>query len=129
MAKVEARPPRANAYTCDDAPSVCCSGKAGVSHPVGTHKRMHDKTKAKLKGILTTPGAAFTYPIVRDKGVEAHNETFLNDQGKPLCKPDCLKAQIDAHMQERGTGAEIKVRRQDGATRAKYPKIKSTKKG
>ena len=113
-----------HAYTEENGPSVCCSGKKGVSNPIGTHKQMHDRTKRKLRAILKK-GQKVDYATARSKSCEAHNETFRDDKGKPLCSKDCLEAQIDAHMANTGTGAQIKPRQVDGATRAKFDKYKT----
>ena len=115
-----------DAYTEENAPCVCCSGKKGVSNPIGTHKQMHDRTKKKLKGMLVK-GETLTYEKARKASAEAHNETFKDDKGKPLCSAACLEAQIDAHMENTGTGATIKVRQKDGATKADYSKYKKGK--
>jgi hypothetical protein len=115
-----------NAYTVENAPCVCCTGKKGVSNPIGTHKQMHDRTKKKLKAILTQ-GKKLTYPAARKAAAEAHNETFKDDKGKPLCNPKCIEKQIDAHMNCTGTGADVRVRQKDGATDADYSKYKKGK--
>jgi hypothetical protein len=115
-----------SAYTLEGAPCVCCSGRKGVSNPIGTHKRMHDLTKKKLKAILTK-GGTLTADSVKAKIAEAHAETFKDDDGKPLCNPACIEAQIEVHMQKAGTGAEIKPLQKDGATAAKYDKYKTGK--
>lgn len=115
------------AYTLKNAPCVCTSGKKGVSTPIGTHKKMHDRTKAKYKEILEA-GKTLTYADARDKAIEAHRETFQNDEGKP-CSKKCLAAQIDAHMEDCGTGSEIKVHQKDGATNADYSRHKKNRGG
>jgi Domain of unknown function (DUF4150)/GHH signature containing HNH/Endo VII superfamily nuclease toxin 2 len=113
-----------NAYTEKNGPSVCCSGKPGVSKPIGTHKQMHDRTKRKMRAILMK-GKHVDYETARSESCDAHNETFKDDKGKPLCSKECLEAQIDAHMTKTGTGGEIKVRQVDGATRKKFDKYKT----
>lgn len=111
------------AYTEEGAPCVCCSGKKGVKNPIGTHKKMHDKTKKKYKAIMMN-GDKLTYEDARDKAAEAHQETFRED-GKPQCSKECIAAQIDAYMDKTGTGAAIKVNQKDGATRANYEKYQN----
>lgn len=115
-----------NAYTEENAPCVCCSGKKGVKNPIGTHKKMHDLTKKKLKAILVA-GKTLTYEQARSAAAEAHEETFRGKDGKPQCSKECIEAQVDAHMKKTGTGSEIKVNQVDGATSAKYEKYKTGK--
>lgn len=116
-----------NAYTEQGAPCVCCTGKKGVKNPIGTHKKMHDRTKKKLKAILTA-GQTLTYEDAVSKSAEAHEETFRGEDGKPQCQKACIEAQIDAYMSKTKSGETIKVRQVDGATNAKYDKYKTGKK-
>jgi hypothetical protein len=112
------------AYTLENAPCVCCSGKKGVSTPIGTHKIMHNKTKEKIQDILMK-GDTLSFSEAKNAAIQAHNETFLNENGEPQCSPGCLDAQIDSHMKITGTGKEVKVHQKDGATNAKYDKYKA----
>lgn len=113
-----------DAYTLENAPCVCCSGKKGVSTPIGTHKKMHDLTKKKYRAVLMK-GQKLTYEDARSKAAEAHNETFVGEDGKPLCSKDCIEAQIDAHVARTGTGAEVRVLQKDGATNKKFTRPKA----
>jgi hypothetical protein len=113
----------AKAYTLENGPCVCCSGKKGTSTPIGTHKKMHDLTKEKLQGVLKA-GEKLNYDQARGAAAEAHQETFRGEDGKPQCSKECIEAQIDAHMEKTGTGGEVKVLQKDGATSASYEKYK-----
>ena len=117
-----------NAYTLDNAPCVCCSGKKGTSKVIGSHKKMHDKTKKKYREILEA-GKTLTYEDARSKAAEAHTETFKDKDGKPQCSKECIEAQIDNHMKKTGTGGPIKVNQKDGATRKNFERYKKRKKG
>lgn len=112
-----------NAYTLDNAPCVCCTGKKGTSKVIGTHKKMHDKTKKKYREILEA-GKELTYEDAKSKAAEAHTETFKDKDGNPQCSKECIEEQIDRHMTRTGTGAKIKVNQKDGATRANFDKYK-----
>ncbi len=122
MAGLRKSGPRA--YTLDKALCVCTSGKKGVSTPIGSHKKMHDKTKKKLQKILMT-GEELTLEKSIAQSAKAHNETFRSSDGKPQCRQGCIEAQLNDHFTKCGTGSEVKVRQKDGATNACYEKYKS----
>jgi hypothetical protein len=113
-----------NAYTLKNAPCVCCSGKKGSSKVMGTHKKMHDITKAKYQEILEA-GETLTYEDARDRAAQAHSETFKDENGKPQCRKGCIAAQIDAHMNKCSTGGPVKVLQKDGATSKSYKKYRA----
>ena len=115
--------PGLKSYTLENAPCVCCTGKKGSSKVMGTHKKMHDKTKAKYQSVLKA-GKELTYDDAKSKAAEAHTETFKGKDGKPQCSKECIEAQIDAHMKKTGTGGPVKVLQKDGATKADYGKYK-----
>jgi hypothetical protein len=111
-------------YTLDKALCVCCSGKEGVSTPIGTHRTMHDKTKAKLQKKLMS-GEQIDLPDAISQSAKAHSETFRDAKGSPRCRQQCIEAQLNDHFTKCGTGSEVKVRQKDGATSANYDKYRA----
>lgn len=112
-----------NAYTLEGAPCVCCSGKKGTSKVIGSHKKMHDKTKSKYRAILMA-GNTLTYEDAKSKAAEAHTETFKGKDGNPQCSKKCIEEQIDRHMKKTGTGGPIRVNQKDGATVKDFSKYR-----
>jgi hypothetical protein len=98
--------------------------KKSVSTPIGSHKKLHDITKAKLQKILIA-GEELTLENAVAQSAKAHNETFRKSNGKPQCRQKCIEAQLNDHFKKRGTGAKIKVRRQDGATTSNYDRYRT----
>ncbi len=117
------------AYTENNALCVCTSGKRDkdgnkIKTPIGSHKKMHDKTKAKLQAILMA-GKELTLEDSIKSSAKAHSETFRKSDGSPQCRQNCIESQLKNQFKQCGTGAEVKVRQQDGATSAKYDKYRT----
>jgi Toxin PAAR-like domain/GHH signature containing HNH/Endo VII superfamily nuclease toxin 2 len=117
------------AYTEKKALCVCTSGKRDengnkIKTPIGSHKKMHDKTKAKLQAILMA-GKELTLEDSIKSSAKAHNETFRKSDGSPQCRQKCIESQLKNQFKQCGTGSEVKVRQQDGATCAKYDKYRA----
>ena len=101
-------------YTVNGGACVCVTGASSNS---GDHKKLHDKTKAKLRAVMEPPNPQeLDYATAKTKVSEAHAETF------PHCRQACTKAQIDASLQPHAptTPPNPDVRQKDGATRKNF---------
>ena len=115
-------------YTEKKGLCVCTSGKRDengnkIKTPIGSHKKMHDKTKVKLQAILKA-GKELTLEDSIKSSAKAHNETFRKSDGSPQCRQKCIESQLKHQFKQCGTGAEVKVRQKDGATNANYDRFK-----
>lgn len=101
-------------YTMESGPCVCLMGK---SQTEAEHGDVHELQKKALRTELLE-GRRVNYTKARDSGTAAHNEVMKDDKGKPLCNPECLKAQIDIYFKEHSqtTTSQIDCQQQDGAT-------------
>jgi hypothetical protein len=83
----------------------------------GDHKKLHDKTKEKLRAVMMPPNAReLDYPTAKAKVSEAHSETF------PHCRKECTEAQIDASLKAHSKmdPPNPEVRQKDGMTRKNF---------
>ena len=95
---------RKNAYTLNKGACVCVKGGSTS----GDHGVLHDKTKDKLRAILTK--RELTYEDAKTSVAEAHHESFGH------CSQACTEAQLEASISPHKTGSEIRVRQKDGVT-------------
>lgn len=97
------------AYTLEKGLCVCTSGEKGVSTPIGSHKKMHEKTEEKLNKIFES-GKDLELEDTITSAAKSHNETFRNADGGPRCRQKCIEAQLRDQFDKCGTGAKVKVR-------------------
>jgi hypothetical protein len=98
-------------YNVNQGACVCVTGESSNS---GEHKKLHDKTKSKLRAVMMPPDPKeLDYRTAKTKVAEAHAETF------PHCRKGCTEAQIDASLQSHSTTKppNPNVRQKDGMTR------------
>lgn len=109
-------------YDEGDAPCVCAEGHswhrncaAPFNKKDKTHPDMHDIQDGYERQCINdikdaiangdstdgrTPDTAMNYGEARDKGLDAHKQTF----GSSNCSEDCLAAQINAYHRQRKVG-------------------------
>ena len=107
-----------SSYNVNQGACVCVTGESSNS---GDHKKLHDKTKEKLRAVMMPPNPQeIDYATAKEKVSEAHSETF------PHCRKECTAAQIDASLQ---THSKTKppnpnVRQKDGMTRKNFDRYR-----